>query len=143
MWILISQISFAIASRAFNESGICATVSDPKTSVNPIRKLWSLRVQRCQLARSSVAHHKRTIPLPALPSEDQARRFLGVLIDPKTSKSLQDKIACLIVHGDGWHSGNFGELAVHRNPGPGLLNPFCPCATHSTRHMSQPDARLN
>ena len=31
-------------------------------------------------------------------------------------------------------------VVVHRNPGPGLLNPFCPRTTHSTCHTSQSDA---
>jgi hypothetical protein len=31
----------------------------------------------------------------------------------------------------------------HRTPGRGQLNPSGPRSTHSSRHMSQPDARLN
>ena len=35
------------------------------------------------------------------------------------------------------------QSCFHRNPGSGWSNPFWPCGTQSTCHMSQPDARLS
>jgi hypothetical protein len=116
------------------------TVAAPNTTTAPIDQTTLFNETRI-----GPFTNQQDIPV----SGEDDNEMLWIVDDHRRCLKIDDSKEMMvgIAYGMPFELEQFGlfhvSMHIHRNPGPGLLNPLRTHITHSTCHMNQSDARLS